>query len=417
MKKILFPIVLLLLIISCSKDDEGGIITIPTCNTPENIQVSDITSDSAIISWEATNTSASYTIEYGVSGFSQGNGTSITNSNTTITLENLASNTSYDVYIQSVCSPTNVSVFSDVTSFTTIAPLVATDFLPNLSDFNLFAGDLENLTPSVYAFEYELNTPLFTDYAHKQRLIVLPPGTSMTYVNDGLPDFPDNTLISKTFYYNNDERDTSLGKKIIETRILIKKNGTWEFGNYIWNDSQTEATLDSSGNGGTSTFSYIDNSGSTQNLNYEIPTSTQCLQCHNSNDVATPIGPKLRTMNMSNQLQNMIDQNLLTNLSNPSTVSVLPNWEDTSYSLEERARAYFDVNCAHCHSPGGDCYPESNLDFRYETSLRDSNITEHGPSIKTRTQSLIQDYSMPLIGTTILHPEGYTLIEDYIDTL
>src|SRR5690606_19599625 len=97
-----------------------------------------------------------------------------------------------------------------------------------------------NLQPTIYAFEYKLNTSLFTDYAHKQRLIALPAGTTMTFDGDGLPMFPDNTVIAKTFFYNIDDRDQSLGKIIIETRILIKINGVWETGDYRWNEDQTD---------------------------------------------------------------------------------------------------------------------------------------------------------------------------------
>jgi len=75
------------------------------------------------------------------------------------------------------------------------------------------------------------------------------------------------------------------------------------------------------------------------------------------------------------------------------------------------------MNCAHCHSPGGNCDPISNLDFRYETTFDDTHIFEHRFSIAARTQSLIPNYSMPLIGTTILHPEGFSLIEEYVNSL
>ena len=81
-------------------------------------------------------------------------------------------------------------------------PLVVAEFRPNLSELNLFLGDLSDLNISSRAFEYNLNTPLFSDYAHKQRLIALPQNTTMQYNGDGLPVFPDNTVIAKTFYYN-----------------------------------------------------------------------------------------------------------------------------------------------------------------------------------------------------------------------
>jgi len=102
---------------------------------------------------------------------------------------------------------------------------VVADFLPNLSDLNLFSGTLSDLMPSEHAFIYDLNTELFTDYSRKQRIIALPQDERLTAIDDGLPNFPDDTVIAKTFFYFNDDRDESLGKQIIETRLLIKKNG------------------------------------------------------------------------------------------------------------------------------------------------------------------------------------------------
>ena len=412
MKKVVYTLLFALTLVSCFNDADDEFIA--QCTTPTNIQFSNTTHESVTITWEDSNTSATYNLEYGVSGFTLGLGQTIETTEATASLIGLDANTTYDVYVKSICTD-NVSMLTDVISFTTAAPLVVPQFLNNLSDLNLFSGNLEDLTPSVYVFKYDLTTPLYTDYSHKQRLIALPPGETMQYVNDGLPTFPDNTIIAKTFYYLNDERDETLGKLVVETRVLIKQSGVWVLGNYKWNDTQTEAILDDTGS--TVPVSYVDNVGDTQNITYEIPSAADCFTCHNNNDAVIPIGPKLRTMNMNDQIQDLIDQNLLSNLTDASSVSVLPNWEDTSYSLEDRTRAYIDVNCAHCHSPGGDCSPESNLDLRYETRFNDTNFYEHRFSILTRTDSQIPSYSMPLIGTTKIHREGVDLISDFIDTL
>lgn len=298
-------------------------------------------------------------------------------------------------------------------------PQVIAEFRPNLSELNLFTGNLGDLNMSSRVFEYQLNTPLFTDYAHKQRIIALPSGTSMTYVDDGFPVFPENTVIAKTFYYNNDETNLNLGKTIIETRILIKRNGTWELGNYKWNNDQTDATLDT--DGGTRNVSWINANGASQTVNYEIPNSADCFTCHSNAGEETIIGPRLRTMNFNidgvNQLQTFINQNLLIELSNPNNISSLPNWEDTSLSLEDRARAYLDINCAHCHIPGGFCENESTLDLAYETSLQDSNIIVRKASINARISNYIPQFSMPYIGTSTIHTEGVALLQAYLNTL
>ncbi|WP_452226791.1 fibronectin type III domain-containing protein [Lacinutrix cladophorae] len=413
MKKVILTLLVAFTLVSCFNDPDDDFIA--QCTTPTNLQFSNTTHESTTITWEDSNTPASYNLEYGISGFTIGLGTTMETTEKTATLIGLEANTTYDVYIQSICND-NVSLQTEVVSFTTTAPIVVAQFLNNLSDLHIFAGDIAELTPGPYAFEYDLITPLFTDYSHKQRLIALPSGEAMQHVDNGLPTFPDNTVIAKTFYYFNDERDETLGKRIMETRILIKQNGVWETGNYTWNDTQTEATLDLDGS--VVAYSYIDGAGETKNLNYKIPSNTDCFTCHSNADVITPIGPKLRSMNFNNQLQDFIDNNYLTNLTDPSSISVLPDWEDDrNYTVTQRARAYFDVNCAHCHSPGGTCNPTTSLDFRLETSFDATDIYLYRYSIQARTQSYVDGYSMPYIGTTVLHEEGYNLIEEFINSL
>lgn len=415
MKKLITLFVFTLLVLSCGNDDD---IT-PVCDSVTNVTANSITNNSATISWNGSDTSASYDLEYGITGFTQGNGTLVSEINTTTELTQLQANTTYDIYIKTICSSTNTSLYTNVYSFTTLVPNVATEFKPTLSEMNLFLGDLDDLNITTEAFEYNLSTTLFSDYAHKQRLIALPESTSMEYNGDGLPIFPDNTVIAKTFFYNLNERDLDLGKQIIETRILIKLNGNWESGNYKWNEDQTDAVLDADSS--ILPISWIDNAGETQSINYKIPSNTDCFTCHQSFDELKPIGPKLRSMNFdvnnSNQLQQFIDNNHLSGLTNPANVRALPNWEDDTLPLADRARAYIDINCASCHIPGGQCEDQSILDLAYETILSDTNILSQIETIEFRISDYNEGISMPFIGTTILHDDGVALIQAYLDTL
>jgi hypothetical protein len=79
---------------------------IPACIAPTMGSVSNITPSSAVISW--TDTSAnSFNIEYGLSGFTQGTGNTLTTTMTTDTLTGLMAQTCYDVYVQSNCGNNN----------------------------------------------------------------------------------------------------------------------------------------------------------------------------------------------------------------------------------------------------------------------------------------------------------------------
>jgi len=296
------------------------------------------------------------------------------------------------------------------------------EFLPKLSELNIFKGSPSDLLTNSTSHEYSLTTPLYSDYSLKFRTISLPKNGQMTYDGEGLLQFPDSTVITKTFYYLNDERNPSIGKKLIETRLLIKLNGSWSMGNYLWNEEQTDAVFSNSAP--SVSVEYIDTTGSNRSVNYKVPFSINCTQCHNVNDTSIPIGPTARNLNFTyngqNQLQYFMDKGLLTGAPDIAQIERLPDWVDSSFTLEERALAYMDVNCAHCHQPGG--LHNSNVtdrpDFRYETAFEDSNIFETRLDIRSRVETSPGfGPSMPLVGITQLHTEGVDLIHQYIDSL
>jgi hypothetical protein len=201
---------------------------------------------------------------------------------------------------------------------------------------------------------------------------------------------------------------------------MLFVNGTWLVGDYIWNEAQTEATYRETGS--TETISYIDLEGQTQNINYQIPSKQDCFTCHNNSDQTFPIGPKLRNLNFvpsytsQNQLEYLTSLGLLNGVT-ASNISVLPNWEDETLLIKDRARAYMDVNCAHCHQPGGSVSTGFNLDFRLETPLNDTGIYVNRGEIIARFGSTIPTYLMPQLGRTVVHQEALTMLEEYIDSL
>ena len=290
-------------------------------------------------------------------------------------------------------------------------------FKLNLSDYHIFRGKMNNLIPSGGFYSYTLATTLFTDYAEKQRLIWLPPGTKMSRIDDGLLNFPDGSMIVKTFYYPFDERDSLSQLHIVETRLLVKSKGKWNTADYKWTDGQNDAQLFPSG--GNKLVTYTDKSGAMRSISYQIPSKKNCATCHNSNDTIVPIGPKVRNMNFEvpakgkteNQLEAFQKIGILDHFDTHKSAS-LPQAFNADYSVEDQGRAYLEINCAHCHNPNGRA-KGTKLYLSYSLPLYQTNILRDQKRILKKTGNR----SMPKIGTTIIHTEGVELIRAYIASI
>ncbi|HVI43910.1 MAG TPA: hypothetical protein VM802_03555 [Chitinophaga sp.] len=284
-------------------------------------------------------------------------------------------------------------------------------FADSLSSYRLFKEPMFALAPNDSIVCYELSSTLFTDYAEKQRLIKLPPGASMHANGDGLPDFPEGTLIAKTFYYGEPP-----SRRIVETRLLIKHAEKWNAAVYQWNREQTAAILLTGG-----AVVEIASHHASGKIRYQIPAAKDCSGCHRNGDQLMPIGPKLGNMNRTimqagvsvNQLEALHRQGYLSGTLQP--VSQLPDYNDTSRNITERGRAYLEMNCAHCHQPGG-WAGHKQLDLRYKTAIKETGILLNRSQIMSR-MALPGDAHMPKTGTTLLHAEGVELIRRYVDSL
>ncbi len=402
--------------LGCSKNDSSSVVAdTERPAAPLNLIVSNITGTSALLSWDAA------TDNVAVTSYKIYQGGTLVESNITTTSfspSGLTEGSGYSYYITAVDAAGNESSASNTASFTTqVTPLT---FETTLSEMGVFSGNLADLNPADGVQLFELNSILFTDYASKQRLIRLPSGQAMRYNNSDLfPTFPDNTLIAKTFYYILDETNPNSDKQIIETRISIKVDGVWSMGNYIWNSAQTEATYDEGGS--SLSVSYTDASGTVKNIDYVIPSQANCITCHSNSNVIIPIGPKLRAWNFipsytnENQLTYFESIGILEGV-NVNDIGVLPDWTDTTLDILPRGRAYIDINCAHCHQPGGEV-TNFGLDFRFETAFDDTGIYANRGEIEERIQSNVPTYRMPQIGRSVVHEEAVTMLLEYLDAL
>ena len=292
-------------------------------------------------------------------------------------------------------------------------------FAPSLSAYGIYEEPLASLQPAAGVVPYELSSELFTDYASKQRLLKLPEGSRIAASNNATMAFPEGTILAKTFYYPEDLREPDGPRRVIETRLLVKTDGLWNVATYQWNDEQTAATLLLGG--ATTAVSWTTAQGQSMAIDYEIPHEGECVTCHQSNESAVFIGPTPRNLNRSvtrsgeevNQLAFFSAEGLLDGM-DWTLAPATPDYTNTGHSLKVRARAYMDVNCAHCHNPTGwEDAEGAELDLRYQTRFGQTGITDELEDLESRLES----GEMPYLGTTILHDEGVDLVMDYLSTL
>jgi len=307
-----------------------------------------------------------------------------------------------------------------------------------LSDYGFFEGDLQKLIPaSNRTLPYDLNTPLFTDYADKERFIVLPDAGAMVYQDKEVFDFPDGTIIVKNFLYDHALLNGQDKRYVVETRLLHKENGEWVPKSYVWNEAQTEAYLTLSG--AKREIDFLQE-GLERTVLYKVPMVNQCKSCHMLNGRISPIGPTARQLHRADRKGSLIlawaNRGFLEGV--PQEIPLIARWDDPSTAIDHRARAYLDINCGPCHRPGAPGKTSGlNLtvfaEAGYELGIgkkpvaagkgsggREYDIVPDEPEASIlvyRMKSTDPGIMMPELGRTNVHAEGVGLIEEWIRTM
>ena len=146
-----------------------------------------------------------------------------------------------------------------------------------LSAYHLFKDNAKQI-PNDGVIPYDLNTPLFSDYAEKHRFVWMPKGAPAKYDNTEAFDFPVGTVLIKTFSFLHDIRDASKGERIVETRLLIRKPKGWIGLPYVWKDDMSDAELKIAGKQVAVTWTHYD--GKERSNKYIVPNTNQCISCH-----------------------------------------------------------------------------------------------------------------------------------------
>ncbi|MEX2332645.1 MAG: hypothetical protein WD600_00185, partial [Pseudohongiella sp.] len=222
--------------------------------------------------------------------------------------------------------------------------------------------------------------------------------------------------------------------------LLVLEPGGWEALPYVWNETQTDATLQITGDIQRlqledSTFAYV------------VPNRNECASCHvtdqNKGDLS-PIGPAARHLNrlvthtdgeQVPQLDVWQQRGWLSGLPTTERIPVNSSWDNTGDTTEQRARAYLDINCGHCHQPGGSGDTSGLFLHAAETSAmrlgvckppvaagrgagghRFSILPGHPEQsiLSYRIQSSETGVLMPELGRSLVHEEGLALVNSWI---
>ncbi len=313
--------------------------------------------------------------------------------------------------------------------------------------------DLQTLTPNPGVIPYDLIESFWSDGAEKKRWLVIPndgshdtPQEKISFSEDGDWEFPVGSVLIKHFEMPIDELNPSI-KRRLETRFSVKaSSGHFYFLTYKWNNEQTDAVLLNARLDETIQISTSD--GSVRNQTWTYPGTPDCISCHNPATKGT-LGPRTRYLNSdmlypttgltANQLVTLSHIGILDESIDDNTVLGYQTYkaiDDSSASLNDRARSYLDLNCAYCHRPGG-TGDRAQFDLRLsndlvQTGLMYANtntplgipgerIVVGGDASKSilyhRTESIDPTIAMPPVAKNLVDQHGLDLIELWINQL
>ena len=306
-----------------------------------------------------------------------------------------------------------------------------------LSQYQFFAGEMKNLQPTERVLPYDLNSPLFSDYADKSRFVWMPENTSAIYREGRAFEFPVGAVLIKNFFYENEANETAPDRRIIETRLLVNRETGWDAMTYVWNNEQTEAHLNIIGDKRELTYQGKD-------FTYLIPNRNQCKNCHSYDGKMKPIGTKTHQLNkmfayqngINNQLGKWSEAGYLEGFLLSTETPHAAQWDHPeSGTLHDRAMSYLDSNCGHCHNPHGSANT-SGLTLTYDEPMginlginkapvssgkgsgdRLYSIVAGKPEesiLVYRMEATDPGAMMPELGRQLIHEEGVALIKEWI---
>lgn len=316
---------------------------------------------------------------------------------------------------------------------------------PTLTQTGAFT-DLTTLTPHPGLIPFTVNAPLWSDHAVKRRWVAVPDGTTVGFDTTDPWDFPVGSVTVKHFDLPVDDDDpTDLQR--LETRFIVKTgNDSWYGVTYVWRADGSEADLLAAG-GTTAFYDVATSGGGMRQQRWDFPSRSDCLTCHNSN-AGFSLGLKTRQLNgdftypdngvTDNQLRSWNHVGLFDQHVSDTSLSILQrlvHLNDSEATLERRSRSMLDVNCTHCHQPGGPGH--GDMDTRFSTPLPEQFIIDgpvqdglgiegarivaprdpHRSILFHRTGLRGDAEQMPPVGSNLVDEVAIAVLRDWIESM
>ncbi len=296
---------------------------------------------------------------------------------------------------------------------------MAAAFPRRLSQTGMFR-DTAGLAPAEGLLPYDVNVPLWSDGAMKQRYLALPRARSVRFDPTGAWQFPEGTVLVKTFFLpatleaaQRPARAVSAAEladphkwRRLETRLLVHSPEGWQGYTYVWNDAQTDAELL---DGAKTVEVPVPSPKGQEVYSWYFPSRSDCMACHtpaagfvlglNTRQLNRPaVGSEAPSASGTRAAEAQTAAGQASAAPNqialwrqlgvfaapprgtPQSWEAYPDWftapAQTASARQTLVRAYLDANCAMCHVPAGIV---GRPDFRFHTPLERAQLIEANP--------------------------------------
>ena len=265
-------------------------------------------------------------------------------------------------------------------------------FPTRLSETGLFDSVKEHV-PAPGVIPYDINAEPWADGTVAERFVAIP-GLEKLHVHvksnaqvgniEGEWKYPSNSVLAKTISLRTVVGDPGSLRRL-ETQILHYDVDTWKAYSYVWNEDQTDAIL-AHANGTRLQLTITDPRvpQGTRSQTWRVAARTECLLCHTTRG-GSIYGFNIPQLNRDRKYGTLSDNQLRT-LEHiglfqnplPEQPPKLPDPYDVSASIQDRARAYLHINCAHCHRRGGG--GTAAFDVQFDLALDKTNLIDTRPT-------------------------------------